>query len=549
MYKLAIANLWHRKLRSAISVFAISIGVALLLVLNGMTTGTLGEVTRRMENTGADIFVYYGNLNLWGRIQHMPLTYGDYIVDAVGEDKIEPPIALLQKTITRLGKIDQDHRMWGVNARDVQRINLKLLQGEWFREGEFEIAIDTKLAEHSGLKINDTIEYSHRTWKVAGIFEEGAAVRVFTSYEALHSVMSPGEKKASLFLINCRDEIYIDKVAEIISNLKAPAKEWKFSREILESGGRRGIVLRAQNGDGIPDGMKSDFEKYKGVDGALPVFTAAARLGERQAEVWAVPSREAARKMGLRRVAGDWPGPEKKELMIHEDTARAVNLKPGGRISLRGETWLVCGTFSGNIPAAAIANDEIFVEELTEEERKKAGVFYISCSPDVDIAKLSEAFSLVEEEGASLDLLAFKSGTLMETFKKLAGIIYNFVDYINLVALSISFLVILLTMYTVVIERTRDIGILKSIGASKFYIVRSIMLESISLCIMGVIFGYVISFIAATFIPMVSLLSVSISPDVMAYAALVGVFGGVLGGLYPASMASRKDPVVALTYE
>jgi putative ABC transport system permease protein len=146
-------------------------------------------------------------------------------------------------------------------------------------------------------------------------------------------------------------------------------------------------------------------------------------------------------------------------------------------------------------------------------------------------------------------LRAFKAASLFGEFKNLAGIIYSFVDYVNYVALSISFLVILLTMYTIVIERTRDIGILKSIGASKFFIVRSVMLESLTLCAGGVILGYIISVATEWIIPQISLLTVRITFDRVIYAAVVGICGGILGALYPASIASRKDPVVALTYE
>lgn len=119
------------------------------------------------------------------------------------------------------------------------------------------------------------------------------------------------------------------------------------------------------------------------------------------------------------------------------------------------------------------------------------------------------------------------------------------------IAVSIGFLVIFLSMYTTVNERTREIGILKSLGASRIYIARIILSETALLCIGGFIFGIGLSFLVRVLIRLLfpSLPQALITVEWSIYAALIAIAGGLLGALYPTWIASRKDPVEALAYE
>ena len=118
------------------------------------------------------------------------------------------------------------------------------------------------------------------------------------------------------------------------------------------------------------------------------------------------------------------------------------------------------------------------------------------------------------------------------------------------IAVSIGFLVIFLSMYTTIIERTREIGVLKSLGASKAYIVQVILSETTLLCFVGVIVGIGISFAArAIFLKLFPTLSIIITLDWVIKAGIIAIIGGLMGSSYPAWMASRKDPVEALAYE
>ena len=118
------------------------------------------------------------------------------------------------------------------------------------------------------------------------------------------------------------------------------------------------------------------------------------------------------------------------------------------------------------------------------------------------------------------------------------------------IAMIVGFLVIFQSMYTAVLERTREIGILKSMGASKWAIVGMVLRECSLLAIAGDILG-----IAGTFVLRLLLLhffpskAFDVTARWLVQASVLAFAGSLLGALYPAWMAARKDPIDALAYE
>jgi len=126
----------------------------------------------------------------------------------------------------------------------------------------------------------------------------------------------------------------------------------------------------------------------------------------------------------------------------------------------------------------------------------------------------------------------------------------KFIDVVVGVSMIIGFIVIFQAMYTAVMERTREIGILKSLGASKFYIVNLILRETILLAVFGTALGIVVSYLAShAIIAKYKTLPVMIQPTWIVYAVVLAMVGAILGALYPAFKAAQKDPIDALAYE
>ncbi len=118
------------------------------------------------------------------------------------------------------------------------------------------------------------------------------------------------------------------------------------------------------------------------------------------------------------------------------------------------------------------------------------------------------------------------------------------------IAVIVGFLVIFQSMYTSVMERTREIGILKSLGASKSYIVQAVLRESLLLAAVGIAIGVVFSYaLGAVLAKAVPTLDFQINGPWVVRGVLLAFAGALLGALYPAWKAASKDPIDALAYE
>jgi putative ABC transport system permease protein len=113
----------------------------------------------------------------------------------------------------------------------------------------------------------------------------------------------------------------------------------------------------------------------------------------------------------------------------------------------------------------------------------------------------------------------------------------------------VSTIFVLLSMYTTITERRKEIGILKSLGASKSFIIRTIEGEAFLIGVLGVILGLIISYIASYAIANLFELQFEFNRDWILTAMAIAIGGSLFGALYPAWRASGIDPVEVMVNE
>ena len=123
-------------------------------------------------------------------------------------------------------------------------------------------------------------------------------------------------------------------------------------------------------------------------------------------------------------------------------------------------------------------------------------------------------------------------------------------DSVISIAVIVGFLVIFQSMYTAVMERTREIGILKSLGASRGYIVSTVLREAALVTVCGIVLGAILTeIIKAGLGYRFPTRPFEIPPIWWLRAVAIGFIGALLGATYPALKAANKDPIDALAYE
>lgn len=230
------------------------------------------------------------------------------------------------------------------------------------------------------------------------------------------------------------------------------------------------------------------------------------------------------------------------EALADDVAAQARHLKIGDSVSLLNHDFRVSGIVAHGkgarffIPLKAAQN--------ISGAENRVSMFYVRSKGDTEAAR--EQILKLDPTNRVRSMSEYVSLMNSSNLPELRPFIRTMVG----IGVMISFLVVLLNMHTLVLERTREIGILKSLGFSRLDIVKLFLGEMLILALGGSVVGIAITFLTQFVLRATApALQVLITPAWVFGAILLALVGSAAGAVYPALRAASYDPVVALAYE
>ncbi len=295
----------------------------------------------------------------------------------------------------------------------------------------------------------------------------------------------------------------------------------------------------------IPESAAETLRQLETVEAVVPILFLA-RLRGSWLTVYGIdlPSFEAVAGHLEYLEGRGFSGPATQEALIDDLHAKSNGLAVGDRFELKGESFRVVGIFRNGmggrvyLPIRSLqtitdraGQASTFLVKLKDSDQIKAAITQIrELIPNISVSSMREWVSLLRN-GRPPAYGAFLSGVI--------GL-----------AISIGSFACFLSMYTTIAERTREIGIFKSLGASKGYIVNLVLMEVVVLCVAGLLTGFLLTIIGQQIIQLLYPAQPLVIPLIWVILTVLFVsISGIVGALYPALKAASSDPVQALAYQ
>ena len=238
-------------------------------------------------------------------------------------------------------------------------------------------------------------------------------------------------------------------------------------------------------------------------------------------------------------------GPFQKpdDLMVDQDYARSKNLHVGSTVDF-GRPWHICAVVESGKLSRMFAQIDPMQEMYSAVG--EISVIYVKADNPANTDAIVADLQMLLPDYKVFTMKQFTELVSVDNFPLLK----SFTRVVMGMAVVFSLIGVLLSMYTAVLERTHEIGILKALGASPGYIMAILLREAVLLgiagSIAGILMGYGTRWLMHEFVPTMPQVIV---PDWWPYASLIALGGSLLGALYPGMKAARQDAIEALSYD
>ncbi|HXR97054.1 MAG TPA: FtsX-like permease family protein [Terriglobales bacterium] len=304
-----------------------------------------------------------------------------------------------------------------------------------------------------------------------------------------------------------------------------------------------GAVFGELSGNTMPIGIADVLARVPGVHAVAPV---AYKLLPGLEAVGGIDLENFDRVSGgFHMIAGRVFRPGTHAVIVDDIEAASKHEHVGQTLTMFGEPFEVVGVFEHGV-GSRVFMDRVVLDQI-DGSPNKAATFYIKTDPGADQAKVVAALQKLAPAETVQSIGDYLS---LFTPDRLNAALPIFQRVMISIAIAIGFLVIFLSLYTTVLERTREIGILKALGASRGYIVQVILRESELLALIGIVVGSFLGFLLWNLLGrLYPSLTMEFTWKWVAFAALIALASSVVGALYPAFKAASQDAIAALAYE
>jgi len=290
--------------------------------------------------------------------------------------------------------------------------------------------------------------------------------------------------------------------------------------------------------------LEPELAKLDGVASVIPVAMNSVNVHNQPTRMYGLRRPDLGRLLADRKMVAGRLFEGEYEAVIDNRMASAEKLGVGDDIpGPRGATFKIVGVVEAGVLGRIYAPMNTLQKIVKDPDAVWA--FLVGCidgaqAPKV-AAKIETAFT-----HTSTVLVRNYFEILAKSLKEMQYVVKGII----VLTMLMSFLVILLAMYTSVVERTREIGILKALGAGRGFIIKEVLSESAIISFSGVFAGIGFSFVGRIFIERsYPHYCVELAPKWLGIALVVGLIAGLSGALLPALRASEGDPITALNYE
>ncbi len=303
----------------------------------------------------------------------------------------------------------------------------------------------------------------------------------------------------------------------------------RMGRELRNYGAN--LIILPGEGDYIE---KFDVN-HSAIIGYVPFLNFKAEVNSRNIEFIGAEL-EAARKMNpWWNIEGSLPGEE--EVLAGTNIAKKLSLRTGDALTIGGKSFGV----SGILDTGTSYDDRIFMPMQTAERisgRSGATSIQVSVLGDID-----EVINYLE----NMNYRVKKVRQIAESEKALLDKTQFLILLVSLFVLSAASLGLLSTMITSVLERSREIGLMKALGCGNSKLSALFLAEAGVIGIAGGISGYALGILISRFIGMeIFGMAIAVKPEVFLFTILISVLIAAVASFLPIKRALSIDPVVIL---